>query len=283
MRVQVGYPDHWKDYSKVQLRRDAFWANVAQLRKFIADDVRRQAGKPTDREGWQLPPSSAAAYLDPQINEIVAPAGFLQPPYFDVEATDAMNYGALGSGLAHDMTHAFDATGAVVDATGRAQLWWTDADQHEFQTRAQCIVDQYEGYAIEPGVHHQGKLVLNEALGDQAGVHFAYVAFKKSLVTHPLPTVDQPAPPGGSAAARGQAPVVDGFTPEQQFFLAWAQFRGDAVRIEAQRNLVKADIHAMPRFRVIGPLSNLPEFAQAFSCKAGAAMVRPSEQRCAVW
>jgi putative endopeptidase len=264
MSIQLGYPDVWKDVSKVQIRRDAFWANVAQARRFNAADLRSQMGKPTDRNNWQLPPSSPAAYLDAQLNELVLPAGFLQPPYFDVEATDAVNYGALGAGLAHDMTHAFDATGALLDAVGRAQPWWTDADQREFQTRAQCIVDQYEGYAIEPGVHHQGKLVLNEALGDQAGLHFAYIAFKKSMATHPAPT-------------------IDGFTPEQQFFLAWGQFRGDEVRIEAQRKLIKTDIHAMPKFRVIGPLSNLPEFAQAFSCQAGAAMVRPSEQRCAVW
>jgi putative endopeptidase len=264
MSIQLGYPDSWKDFSKVQIRRDAFWANIAQARKFNVDDVRRQVGKPTDRNGWQLPPSSADAYLDPQLNELVLPAGFLQPPYFDVAATDAVNYGALGSGLAHDMTHSFDVTGAPLDAMGRAQNWWTDADQKEFQKRAQCIVDQYEGYSIEPGVHHQGKLVLNEALGDQAGVHFAYVALKKSMATHPVPT-------------------VDGFTPEQQFFLAWGQFRGEAMRIEAQRQIVKDDAHAVPKFRVIGPLSNLPEFEQAFSCKAGAPMVRPPEQRCAVW
>jgi endothelin-converting enzyme/putative endopeptidase len=264
MSIQLGYPDHWKDFSKVQIRRDAFWANIAQARKFNVDDVRRQVGKPTDRNGWQLPPSSPAAYLDPQLNELVLPVGFLEPPYFDVEATDAMNYGALGSGLAHDMTHAFDVTGAPIDATGRAQNWWTDTDHKEFEKRAQCIVDQYEGYSIEPGVHHQGKLVLNEALGDQAGIHFAYLALKKSMATHPVPT-------------------VDGFTPEQQFFLAWGQFRGEAVRIEAQRQIVKDDPHAVPKFRVIGPLSNLPEFEQAFSCKPGAAMVRPPEQRCAVW
>jgi endothelin-converting enzyme/putative endopeptidase len=264
MSIQIGYPDHWKDVSKVQIRRAAFWANIAQARKFNVDDVRRQVGKPTDRDGWQLPPSSPDAYLDPQLNELVLPAGFLQPPYFDVEATDAMNYGALGAGLAHDMTHAFDATGALFDAMGRAQNWWTDADQKEFQKRAQCIVDQYEGYSIEPGVHHQGKLVLNEALGDQAGVHFAYVALKKSMATHSVPT-------------------VDGFTPEQQFFLAWGQFRGEAMGIETQRQTVKGDPHAVPKFRVIGPLSNLPEFAQAFSCKPGAPMVRPPEQRCAVW
>jgi len=264
LSIQVGYPDEWKDVSKIQIRRDAFWANIAQARKFNVDDVRRQVGKPTDRNSWLLPPSSADAYLDPLINELVLPAGFLQPPYFDVEATDAVNYGALGSGLAHDMTHTFDATGALIDAMGHTQTWWTDADQREFQKRAQCIMDQYEGYSIEPGVHHQGKLVLNEALGDQAGVHTAYVALKRSMATHPVPT-------------------VDGFTPEQQFFLAWGQFRGEAVRIETQRQLVKDDPHAVPKFRVIGPLSNLPEFEQAFSCKPGAPMVRPPEQRCAVW
>ncbi len=262
--VQIGYPDAWKDTSKLQIRRDALWANIAQVRKFNVDDVRRQVAKPTDRGGWQLPPSSPDAYLDPQLNELVLPAGFLQPPYFDVEATDAMNYGALGSGLAHDMTHAFDVTGAPIDAMGRAQNWWTDADQKEFQKRAQCIIDQYEGYSIEPGLHHQGKLVLNEALGDQAGVHFAYLALKKSMAAHPVP-------------------AVGGFTPEQQFFLAWGQFRGEAVRIETQRQLVKNDSHAVPKFRVIGPLSNLPEFAEAFSCKPGAPMMRPAEQRCAVW
>lgn len=264
MSIQLGYPDAWKDLSKVQIRRDALWANIAQARKFNVDDVRRQMGKPTDRNGWQLPPSSPAAYLDPQLNELVLPAGFLQPPYFDVEATDAKNYGALGSGLAHDMTHAFDVTGAALDAMGRAQTWWTDADQREFQKRTQCIIDQYEGYSIEPGVHHRGKLVLNEALGDQAGIHFAYLALKKSMAAHPVPT-------------------VDGFTPEQQFFLAWGQFRGEAMRIELQRQIVKDDPHAVAKFRVIGPLSNLPEFEQAFSCKAGAAMVRPPEQRCVVW
>jgi putative endopeptidase len=262
--VQLGYPDTWKDLSKLQIRRDAFWANIAQARKFSVADVRRQMAKPTDRSSWQLAPSSPDAYLDPQLDELVLPAGFLQPPYFDVEATDAVNYGALGSGLAHDLTHSFDVTGAAIDATGHIKNWWTDVDQREFQKRTQCIIDQYEGYSIEPGVHHQGKLVLNEALGDQAGIHFSYLALKRSMATHPVPT-------------------VDGFTPAQQFFLAWAQFRGEAVKLEAQRQIVKDDPHAVPRFRVIGPLSNLPEFAQAFSCKAGATMVRPAEQRCAVW
>jgi putative endopeptidase len=206
----------------------------------------------------------AAAYIDAQLNEIVLPAGFLQPPYFDVEATDAKNYGALGAGLAHDMTHTFDATGALIDAAGRAQPWWTDSDQQEFQKRAQCIVDQYDAYEIEPGVKHQGKVALPEALGDQAGVHFAYLALKKSMATRPVPT-------------------VDGFTPEQQFFISYGQFRGEAMTIEAQRQFIKGGTHPVAKYRVIGPLSNLVEFEQAFSCKAGSAMVRPADKRCDVW
>jgi putative endopeptidase len=259
MNIQLGYPDVWKDVSVLQIRRDALWANIAQARRLAVYDMRREIGTPTDRSRWQLPPSSAAAYLEAQLNQLVLPAGFLQPPYFDPAATDAMNYGALGAGLAHDMTHAFDATGSILDAQGRAQTWWTDADRQAFQKRAQCIVDQYEGYEIEPGVHHQGKLVLDEALGDQAGLHFAYLAFK----------------------AAGPGPTIDGFTPEQQFFLAWGQFRGEGMSLEAQRNLVKGDSHPVPKFRVNGPMSMLPAFADAFACKADAPMVR--SQRCVVW
>lgn len=261
MNIQLGYPDTWKDLSSLQLHRDTLWANIAQARAFNVADVRREVGKPTDRSRWQLPPSSSGAYLEPQLVQLVLPAGFLQPPYFDPEATDAMNYGALGAGLAHDITHAFDATGAALDVQGRAQVWWTDADRKAFDERAKCIVDQYEAYEIEPGVRHQGKLVLDEALGDQAGLHFAFLAFQE--------------------AAAKTAPTVGGFTPAQQFFLAWGQFRGEAMTIETQREIVKSDSHPVPRYRVNGPVSVLPAFATAFSCKAGAPMVRA--QRCAVW
>lgn len=264
MSVQLGYPDTWKDTSGLTIRRDALWANFAQARRHGVEDLRRQMGRPTDRAQWGLPPFSSAAYLEAQLNELVLPAGFLQLPYFDAGATDAMNYGALGAGLAHDMTHAYDATGAVLDAQGRAQTWWTEADRKAFDERTQCIIEQYDGYAIEPGVFHQGKQVLAEALADQAGLTFALAALDRSMAQRPVPT-------------------VDGFTPRQQFFLAWAQFRGEEVRLEAQRQLVKSGPHPMPKFRVNGPLANLPQFAEAFSCKAGAPMVRPPEKRCAVW
>lgn len=264
MSVQLGYPDTWKDTSGLAIRRDALWSNVAQARKYGVDDLRRQMGQPTDRAQWGLPPFSSGAYLDPQLNELVLPAGFLQLPYFDAGATDAMNYGALGAGLAHDMTHAYDATGAVLDAQGRAQTWWTEADRKAFDQRTQCVIEQYDGYAIEPGVFHQGKQVLAEALADQAGLTFALAALERAMAKRPVPT-------------------VDGFSPLQQFFLAWAQYRGEEVRLEAQRQLVRGGPHPMPKFRVNGPLANLPQFAEAFSCKPGSPMVRPPEKRCAVW
>jgi len=261
---QVGYPDRWKDYSTITVRRDTLWANIAAARRFAVEDNRRQVGKPTDPNLWQLPASSSGAYLDLQLNSIVLPAGFLQAPTFDPDATDAVNYGSIGTGVAHDMTHAIDTLGAENDPLGLPINWWTDADTQEFAKRGQCIVEQFDGYFIEPGVHHQGKLVLREAIGDLAGVRLAYLALHRSMVSHPVPT-------------------VDGFTPEQQFFIAVGQARAESIRIETQRQMVKDDSHPVSRFRVIGPLSNLPEFHLAFSCKAGADMVRPPEKRCAVW
>ena len=152
------------------------------------------------------------------------PAGFLQPPAFDLAASDAVNYGAIGIGVAHDLTHAIDALGADFDATGQPRNWWTEPDRDAFQKLGQCTVDQYDGYAIEPGVHHQGKQVLGEALGDLAGVRLAYLALQRSMQRHPVP-------------------VIDGLSPEQQFFIAWGQFRGAAESPELQRQMVKADPH----------------------------------------
>lgn len=188
--VKVGYPDAWTDYSGLTIRRDAFWSNVAAARRFGVDANRRRIGQRVGRDLWQLPPSSSAAYIDVQLNQIVLPAGFLQPPAFDLAATDATNYGAIGIGVAHDLTHAIDVLGADFDATGRPRNWWVDADREAFQKLGQCVVDQYEGYFIEPGVHHQGKDVLGEAIGDLAGVRIAYVALQRALRQRPHPTLD---------------------------------------------------------------------------------------------
>ena len=262
--AQVGYPRRWRSYAGVGVRRDAFWANVAAGRRFNVAEERRRIGKPTDRDVWQLPASSPDAYIDLQLNQIVLPAGFLQPPAFGLGQTDAENYGAIGSSIAHDLTHGIDAGGSELDLHGRPRPWWTDADRQEFQKRGQCVSEQFEGYFVEPGLHHKGKLVLSEAIGDLAGVRLAYLALFK--------------------LREGQSPPLRvGSTPEQRFFVAYGQLRGDAVRLEAQRQMLAADPHPVPKFRVIGPLSNMPEFRRAFSCPAGAEMVRPPEKRCAVW
>jgi len=262
--AQVGYPDRWKDYAGIEVRRDSLWANVVAGRRFNVDENRRGIGKPTERDLWQLPPSSPDAYIDLQLNQMVLPAGFLQPPAFGLEQSDAANYGGIGTSIAHDLTHGIDAGGSELDVHGRPRSWWTETDRREFQTRGRCVSEQFEGYFIEPGLHHRGTLVLSEAIGDLAGVRIAYLAFQRS-------------------SARQRAPVRVGLTLEQQFFIAFGQLRGDAVRLEAEREMLTADPHPVPKFRVIGTLSNSPEFQRAFACRTGAAMVRPPEKRCAVW
>ena len=262
--IQIGYPDTWRNYSAVRIRRDSLWENVAAGRRFNVEDNRRQVGKPTNRGAWRLSPASPDSYIILEINTMVLTAGTLQPPFFNPDASDAVNYGAMGIGVAHDLTHAIDATGAAVDVTLHPHNWWSEQDHRDFDARSQCLVDQFEGYFIEPGIHHDGKRVRDETVADLAGVRIAYLALQKSLRSHPAAT-------------------ADGLTPEQQFFISWGQTNGHAMRIEAQRQWVKGDPHPVPKFRVIGPFSNTPEFQQAFSCKAGSAMVRPTDQRCAVW
>jgi putative endopeptidase len=264
--VQVGYPDHWKDYSSVRVRRDTFWFNAAEGRRFNVNEDRHQVGKPTPRDFW-LPtptPSSADGYLIVELNKLVLPAGVLQPPFFNPDATDAVNYGAFGIAVAHDLTHFIDSLGAANDLQGYPTNWWTDADREQFKQRSQCVVDQFDGYFIEPGLHHDGKRVLSESIADLTGMQIAYAALHHSMRTHPVP-------------------VVDGFTPDQQFFISWGQTSGAAMRQEAQRQLISSDPHPVPKFRVIGPLSNSREFQQSFSCQVSAPMIRPPEKRCKVW
>jgi putative endopeptidase len=262
---KIGYPDKWKDYSHVEIRRDAFFEDVIAGRKFVEQDDRAQIGKPVDRGRWGLTPPTSDAYYNPLANEIVFPAGILQPPAFDMNAVDAVNYGAIGVVIGHEISHGFDDQGAQFDFLGRLRNWWTDADLKNFQARAACVADQFDHYYIEKDIHHNGKLVLGESIGDLGGAKIAFLAFEKSLQGKPRP------------------PDIDGFTPEQQFFIAWGQFRGDEIRPEAQRLMVQSDPHPIAKYRVIGPLSNLPEFQKAFSCQSTAAMVRPADKRCEVW
>lgn len=262
---KVGYPDKWLDYSAVSISRDSYWNNVIAGRQFNVRDNWSSIGKPLDRDRWGMTPPTSDAYYSPALNEIVFPAGILQPPAFDLSASDAVNYGAIGVVIGHEISHGFDDQGAQYDAQGRLKNWWSDADLEAFQTRTACVVKQFDGYFIEPGIHHNGKLVLGESIGDLAGARIAYRALEISR--------------------RGKAPLptIDGFTPEQQFFISWGQFRGDEIRPEFARSMVQGDPHPIAKYRVIGPLSNLPEFQQAFQCKAGAPMVRTKAERCDVW
>jgi endothelin-converting enzyme/putative endopeptidase len=262
---KIGYPDKWKDYSHVDVRRDAYFEDVIAGRKFVEADDRGTIGKTVDRTRWGMTTPTSDAEYSPLMNSIEFPAGILQPPAFDMNATDAVNYGAIGVVIGHEISHGFDDEGAQYDFLGRLRNWWTDTDLKDFQTRAACVADQFDHYYIEKDIHHNGKLVLGESIGDLGGAKIAFMAYQKSLEGKPRPA------------------DVDGYTPEQQFYIAWGQFRGDEIRPEAARLMVQTDPHPIAKFRVIGPLSNLPEFQKAWSCKADSPMVRPEGKRCDVW
>ena len=265
LNIKVGYPDKWKDYAGVVIDRATYLEDALSAARYGVRDDLSQIGKLVDRGRWGMTPPTMNAYYNPQMNEIVVPAGYLQPPGFDPKGLDAINYGAVGVSIGHEISHGVDDEGAQFAADGKLENWWTDADYKNFEARTACTTKQYDNYYVEPGLHLQGKLVTGEALGDLGGVNLAYRAYVRSR------------------EGKGPEPSVDGFTPDQQFFLAEAQWRGSIVRSEAARTAVSADPHPPGKYRVLGPLSNMPEFEKAFSCKAGDPMVRPGTERCAVW
>jgi putative endopeptidase len=264
-RSKVGSPDRWKTYEGLTIARGRYFDNVLRSTQLAERVSRARIGKQADPLNFGMTTPTSNAYYSPLGNEIVFPAGIMVPPFFSLDADDVVNYGAIGVVIGHEISHGFDDEGSQYDAQGRLANWWSDEDLKRFRERGQCVVDQFEGYFIEPGIHHNGKLVLGESIGDLAGAKIAYLAFKKSLEGRPAPG------------------PIDSFTPEQQFFIAWGQFRGDEIRPETQRLMVQTDPHPTGKYRVIGPLSNMPEFQQAFGCAPTAAMVRPAAERCEVW
>lgn len=261
---KIGYPDKWRDYSSLQVDRSSYVNNRFRANAFGKRRDLNKIGKPVDKAEWGMSPPTVNAYYNPQINEIVFPAGILQPPFFDAEADDAFNYGGMGSVIGHEMTHGFDDEGRQFDSTGNLANWWTDVDMKAFTERAQCVIDQFSSFEVEKGLNENGKLVAGESIADLGGLVVAYAAFQKAMEGKPRV-------------------VIDGFTPEQRFFLGYARGWATNTRPEFARLLVNIDPHPLAKFRVNGPLANMPQFTAAFQCKTGDAMVREEAKRCQIW
>jgi putative endopeptidase len=265
MTRKIGYPDKWRDYSKLQIEDADYFANRRAAQQWAEARDFNKIGKPTDRSEWGMTPPTVNAYENPLLNEIVFPAGILQPPFYDPKADDALNYGAMGAVIGHEMSHSFDDQGRQYDKAGNMRDWWTKEDAARYDAEAQKIVQQYDAYTVlDTATHVQGKLTLGEDIGDFGGLTVAYAAMERALAKQPQP-------------------VIDGFTPEQRFFLGWAQVWRELDRPEYQRYLVSADPHPPAKWRVNGPLSNMPEFKAAWGCKDGDPMVRPANLRPHIW
>jgi len=261
--VKIGYPDKWRDYSALKVDRSSYLENVQRSAEFELQRRLNKIGKPVDRTEWGMTAPTVNAYNNSNMNEIVFPAGIMQPPFYDPKADDAVNYGGMGAVIGHEITHGFDDHGSQFDARGNLKNWWSADDLKNFKERAQCVSDQFDGYVVDGDLHENGKLVLGESIADLGGLTISYAAYEKSLQGKPRP------------------PEKDGFTPEQQFFLGWAQVWGANERLEYARLMANTNPHPLPRFRGNGPLSNMAEFARAFGCKKGDAMIR--EKVCKIW
>ncbi|MDD5564069.1 MAG: M13 family metallopeptidase, partial [Thermoanaerobaculaceae bacterium] len=259
---KIGYPDKWRDYSSYRVGTDSYLANVQRGDQYEFRRMIDKIGKPVDRTEWYMTPPTVNAYYSPSRNEIVFPAGILQPPFFDPKADPAVNYGAIGAVIGHEMTHGFDDQGRKFDAHGNLKEWWTPQDAKNYAARAACVEKQFDAYEVQPGLHENGKLVLGESIADLGGLTIAHMAYERSL--------------GGE-----KPPVIGGLTADQRFFLAFARVWSGAARPQFEQMQVKVDPHPAMQFRAIAAPSNMPAFAVAFGCKPGDPMVRA--ERCRIW
>jgi putative endopeptidase len=259
---KIGYPDKWRDYSSVLIARNDFFGNVSHAIEFESKRELAKIGKPLDRGEWQMTPPTVNAYYDPQMNDINFPAGVLQPPLFDPKMDDAPNYGNTGATIGHELTHGFDDEGRQFDAKGNLHDWWTKEDAAEFEKRATCVSDQYSQYTVVDEIKINGKLTLGEDVADLGGTILAYMAWKDATKEQNLHS-------------------IDGFTPDQRFFIGMAQWACGDERTESKRANAITNPHSPGKYRINGVVVNMPEFQQAFGCKAGQPMVRAD--RCRVW
>ncbi|HUL45096.1 MAG TPA: M13 family metallopeptidase [Bacteroidota bacterium] len=262
--VKIGYPDKWRDYSYLKIDRGSYVLNVMRSHEFEFRRVADKLGKPVDRTEWTMTPPTVNAYYNSRMNEIVFPAGILQPPFFYANGDDGVNYGGIGAVIGHEMTHGFDDAGSRFDADGNLKNWWTQEDSAKYATRTRLVQQQFDGYVAVDTIHVNGRLTLGENIADLGGLTVAYAAMEKAL----------------EGKSRDK---IDGFTPEQRFFLSFAQIWRQNIRPEAQRLRILTDPHSPGRFRCIGPLSNMVEFLKAFNVPDGAAMARKPDERARIW
>jgi predicted metalloendopeptidase len=259
---KIGYPSKWRDYSTLKIVRGDALGNSLRSNEFENHRQLAKIGKPLDKQEWQMTPPTVNAYYDPLENDINFPAGILQPPFYDFRADDAINFGAIGAVIGHELTHGFDDQGAQFDPEGNLKDWWTPADEKAFKERTQCIVDEYDKFVAVDDVHVRGKLTLGENTADNGGVRIALMALLSGL-------------------AGKKTEEIDGFSPEQRFFLGWGQIWCQNMTDQMARLLALNNEHSPGQFRVNGVVSNMPEFQKAWGCKAGQPMVR--ENACHVW
>ena len=262
--VKIGYPDTWKDYSALEIKNDSYWANAERANIWGMNEMIAKAGKPVDREEWLMTPQTVNAYYNPTTNEICFPAAILQPPFFDMNADDAFNYGAIGVVIGHEMTHGFDDQGRQYDKDGNLKDWWTAEDAKRFDERAQVMVDFFDKIEVAPGVHANGKMTLGENIADYGGLQVSYQAFKNATAQNPLP-------------------VIDGFTPEQRFFLSYAGVWANNVRPEMVLYLTKMDVHSLGKWRVNGALPQIGAWYDAFGITDKDPMYLPEAERVSIW
>jgi putative endopeptidase len=264
IRNKIGYPDKWRDYSSVKIVPDDFLADVQHAVEFERRRDIAKIGKPVDHAEWEISPPTVDAYYNPQMNDINFPAGVLQPPLYDAKLDDAPNYGDTGGTIGHELTHGFDDEGSQFDATGNLKNWWTKEDRERFDARTKCVRDQYSSYVVVDDVHINGALTLGEDVADLGGEILAYMAWK-------FATKDKDLQP------------IDGLTPEQRFFIGFAQWDCANNRPEDLRLRAQTDPHSPATYRINGVLVNMPQFAEAFSCKQGQPMMKPTEKVCRIW
>lgn len=262
--LKIGYPDRWRDYSSLEIAADDLVGNIKRASIFDHQWQIGKLGKPVDRSEWFMPPQTINAYYNPGMNEIVFPAGILQPPFFNMVADDAVNYGAIGGIIGHEIGHGFDDQGSKYTGKGNLENWWGAEDRERFEAKTRNLVAQYNAYQPLPGHHVNGELTLGENIGDLGGLSIAYKAYRRSL----------------SGAG---APIIDGFSGEQRVFLGWAQGWRVKNRKERTEQLLKVDPHSPPEFRVNGVMPNIEGFYQAFEVKPEHRMHLPPEKRVTIW